>query len=135
MELSRSTDKNGHITSQLRILTENKTIISVINKQQNCFPFLVTLFYCISATYPQNVLPEMVSVNSVIIQQNIQTKPTDHQGMECGHCPEREITVTRRYCHSQPPSCRMHPKSRSVASLLYATTNDSFDVRWERVKK
>jgi len=32
-------------------------------------------------------------------------------------------------------SCRIHPKSCSIASLLYATTNDSFDVRWERQSK
>lgn len=42
----------------------------------------------------------MVSINSFIVQQNIQTKSTNHQGMECGHCPEKQITVTRRYCQS-----------------------------------
>lgn len=67
------------------------------------FSFSIVFFYCATTTCMQHALPEMVSINSIVVQQNVKAKPSNHQGMECGHCPEKEITVTRRYCHSQLP--------------------------------
>lgn len=55
--------------------------------------------------------------------------------MECGHCPEKEITVTRRYCHSQLPMLKagcfqrhsqLHPdtpvEDNHLFSMLHLTT-------------